>query len=389
MLKDVKTKLIQHFKETNPECFIIHPILDKNAGFKNIDVQPPLAEKYPTTKFKLTNLQTTFEIRSSEESLKQEVFAVVGIKSEIYSIAFFIEDLSKSGLIDFQSLYNIIEEARKSTGIEAENFKSSDTEIINHKDFIFSKKITIITPKINISPVEVVSFKNEFKKGNANLRIVTEQDVDIIKKYHPENIETLKKSIRELKELLKNEPDGYEDLFQKKIESNLKILDLYGKKFISHPKGFTSTKKNIQGYKTLIPDFLVESYDGAVNIIEIERPNKYPIRQNGNPNEKFTQALSQIKQWEDLLTQPQVVSKLMIDYEQINKPHKRKYTLIFGRNDHFKDESEKKEFFSQNLSLSVSIEIYTFDDFITKAEKLLFNIAGTKEGSPWADSSNN
>lgn len=93
--------------------------------------------------------------------------------------------------------------------------------------------------------------------------------------------------------------------------------------------------------------------------------------------------MSQIKQWESLLTQPKISQKLMKTYPEINNPQKRKYTLIFGRNKHFKNESEKNEFFNQNRGLTSNLEILTFDDFITKTEKVIDNIAYSKKASPW------
>jgi|LakMenEpi03Aug12_release.lakeMendotaPanAssembly.Ray.scaffolds.fasta_scaffold221696_2 hypothetical protein len=384
MSKDIKNKIIEFIKEQNNHCLIIQPELDIEQGFKNINVTLPSVQKYPTTKLKITKLQErTFEIKSSSESLNQEVFAIINPREEVYSIAFYIEDLSKKEQIDFQSLYLFLEEARKGVGIEIEDSETEDREIIDHFSFPFTGKITIYTPKINIEEQELENFKYAFKEGNAKLRFVTEKDIDLKIRYRrPEVVEKLKLFTQELKNLLNDEGDEIEEIFQKKLESNLKILDLYGKKFISQPKGFTNEKKNIQGYKTLIPDFLIEYYDGSINLVEIERPNKKAIRKNGNPTEKLTQAISQIRQWEDLLTQPKALEKLMKRFPEINKPYKRKYTLIFGRIHHFKSESEKKEFFNQNSQIH-NLEILTFDDFILKTELAIENISQPNHNSPW------
>lgn len=378
MTEDIKTKMIDFLKLQNSHCLIIHPILNKNEGFTDIKIDLPKTLNFPTTKFKITKNQSSqFALSTSAEALRQEVFALLDIKAEMYGIAFYIDNFNEFLNIDFSFLQKVIEYARRDIGIEVEDiYNSRYNGKINHENFTFNKLVTIFTPNISFSDKEFQSLKDEFELGGATLRIVTEEDINISKKYSPENVETLKLFVLEIKNLLNQNSEDVESLFQKKIESNMKVLDLHGKKYIKHPKGFTSNKPNIQGYESLIPDFLVESYNGSINLIEIERPNKIAIRKDGNQTAKFTQAISQIQQWESLLSSnPATMNRLMRDYPQICYSNKRKYTLIFGRNKSFKSENQKIEFFNQKLANTHNIEILTFDDFVNNLELVIENIS--------------
>lgn len=89
-----------------------------------------------------------------------------------------------------------------------------------------------------------------------------------------------------------------------------------------------------------VPDFMWLSNDSATLypvLIEIERPGKRWFTAKGVPSAKFTQALSQLREWQVWFNEPKNQSKFMEryaipeDYDRGRfRPH---YVLIYGRRD--------------------------------------------------------
>lgn len=374
------TKLMRYFDKEKPRDIIIY-CLDLLNLWKN-NLRLPSTNEFTWVKINIKNESIPFQCSMTEESTNVKVFCFLELKNETFSVGFYIDECNLETLnkISFATLYKVALNIKDSMWVSIV-YPHKENEIINIRDFIFTNRIEIYTPYLSLLAKESSDFRKKFEKWGAKLRITTEEDLDFKDRFSPKTIDDLRGFIWTFEKVLLDNPNDIEAVFQKMIESNMQILDLYGKRYIPHPTGFElpEWKTNIHWYGYLIPDFLIEHYDETVELIEIERPEKKAMIKSWQQSHWLTQALAQIDQRENAVNRnPKLLASLMKEYPEICS--KRKYTLVYGRDSGFDNDEQKKEFFTEILATkSKNIQILTFDDLIKKAKQAIQNISKPEE----------
>ncbi len=212
-------------------------------------------------------------------------------------------------------------EIRKVT--EVEDLK----EEISSKNLVFSKIVKIYYSSKELDAEQTRLFASKFKEEGYSLRFISPQELHVLIKSREKVLDSFEKKIKELETYLVENPNEIESKFHNIIESDKRLVDMYANGYITKPKNFKypNGKVNINGHNQLIPDFLLTSIENNYTLVEIERPNKEPITLAGNPSYQYTQAASQINQWEVLINDCGI--KLEEFYPGISKKNKRRFFL--------------------------------------------------------------
>lgn len=305
--------------------------------------------------------------------LSMEIMTFRNFESNTYFLGICLESLDYSFLpVKIEELKILLNNNLNAIHITESNLETPN-EKTTSEELIFNGLFKIFYNENLLNTEQVDQLYNKFKLENYKLKLSSFQTLLLSKKFKENKLESFKNSVIEFKDFLEINSGSVENTFQNKIKSNLKLLDLYGDKYFTHPRHFKypENKKNILGYKTLIPDFLIQTITGEYIIIEIERPNKVLMTQSGQQTSKFTQAVSQVNQWEILLQKyPESIEK---HYPGIST--KRRYLIVYGRDSEFTDLNNKKESFEQILAnTKENVELITFDDLVSKSLIAIDNI---------------
>lgn len=174
-------------------------------------------------------------------------------------------------------------------------------------------------------------------------------------------IQKRKKAIINFKEILennnKNEHDWQKWFKENNWVFNTDFIEILGKRTID-----TSN----------ISDFLIKSYDGFIDIVEIKRHtfdfwNKTKEHNNYIPSSDLIKAITQCAKYIYELERESLNVKF-IEQNGI-KPIKPRCTLIFGRSNAW-NEAQKEEFRILN-SMYHNISIMTYDHVIDRANKFI------------------
>lgn len=202
----------------------------------------------------------------------------------------------------------------------------------------------------------IIEFHPGFKDNYSELK-------EVISKYPLLEFE---KIINEFEKLI-NIKDANENVFQKFIEENPIIIDLYALKTYNQPQLlYPDDFKSKSGKMFVIPDFILEYYDHNYVVVEIERPNKKLITKNRQATSLVTQAISQINEFFDYIERfPHLVQD---KFPEITS-RKTQGMLVIGRN------SVPNEI--KNTHRNVQL-FYSYDELLERAKQAYNNISSVK-----------
>jgi hypothetical protein len=211
--------------------------------------------------------------------------------------------------------------------------------------------------------IDIADIKQIFTNKNSKeiVKVILDSDIDKTTILNALEIKKRQEAIREFESLLIKD-SILEARWQKWFKENDWVFNT---DFVEILEKRTIDTSNIT-------DFLVESYDGFIDIVEIKRHtfdfwNKSTDHNNYIPSSELTKAIMQCAKYIYELEREAGNSKF-IEQNGI-KPIKPRCTLIFGRSNNWSN-PQKEEFRILN-SMYHSISIMTYDNVLDRAKKLI------------------
>ena len=254
-------------------------------------------------------------------------------------------------------------------GVEVTSYHPlKDNEKSQLHKCVNTKKIEIFTNSIQLNNQQKKILYNRYSEAGYTLQISDVVSRAILRKG---GLEGLHQSISTFRYYLDKYPDSVEQVQQDLIDDDMRLLTLYGAKYISQPEGFSypDGKESGENQKSFVPDFLVKLVTGQYLIIEIERANKQIIVKSGQQSAKFTQAKDQIDRWRTLITN--YGESLNKKYPGITANHN--FLLVIGRDSEFCDKEEKEYFFQKIKGGAGDITLWTYDDLLKNTQQVIDN----------------
>lgn len=312
-------------------------------------------------------------------------FLIYNLEDGILNYGIFIEDPIFFTLINYSQIVEILKWFNHQITFNV-NFPERSYLNISNKTFIFNKQLYLTTERFDETICE--KLKRHFDIPNGlKIKLLDSSkfsDLEVLKiseQNSPEFLSNLMNKTKIFKDFILTSNDELE--IQSELDKCMKLIDLLGSNFVSHPQFLKNSLINPDhyGHKSKFPDYAYINQDGELVIIEIEKYNKRIINKNGTNSSEFSQSKSQISQWENIISKPSPKTSQIFEQFSDEFPNadldRRKYLLIIGNDKLFKNDSEKKSFFSEHsLNIGHPVTCITWDDFVAK---LLRNIERLKE----------
>lgn len=178
-------------------------------------------------------------------------------------------------------------------------------------------------------------------------------------------------AIRELDSLLTRSPDEIEAKFHDLLATYPILLDpigeVHSKPLFIYPPGYSSPT----GKKKLQPDFIISYSVQHYRLVEIERPNKKTVTDQGHQRATVTQAAYQLSEWEHFLEHHS--KEVEHIFPGIGSRPNRSYTLIIGRNSDIGPYKNIDDLRTQ-LKRAIGEEVLTYDDLLIQAKDFYENL---------------
>lgn len=179
--------------------------------------------------------------------------------------------------------------------------------------------------------------------------------------YYAANIINRKKAVEEFENMLSQ--DLAEKDWQNWFENNKWIL---GSDFVRIIDDRRIDKNNIG-------DYIMQSFDGFVDLVEIKKPNNIPFWSNTLDHNNYVPSSSLIKAITQCLNYVFAVEKKANDVSFMDqlgcRVVKPRCTLVFGRSNDWDD--EKKRAFRILNSAYTQVSIMTYDQLLDRAKNVL------------------
>lgn len=215
---------------------------------------------------------------------------------------------------------------------------------------------------IDSSQSELIEqFKSVLQDSEEAAKTLIESEILSKDVYSAVNFINKKKSIEEFEEMLSKDlpENNWQDWFQE----NKWILGSDFVRIIDDRRIDT----------TNIADYLVQSFDGFLDIVEIKKPNDIPFWNNTKDHNNYIPSSALVKAITQCLNYIYSIEQKTNDAtfrEQIGcKVVKPRCTLLFGRSNDWDDEM-KKSFRILNSSYS-QLSIMTYDQLLDRAKNVL------------------
>jgi hypothetical protein len=183
----------------------------------------------------------------------------------------------------------------------------------------------------------------------------------------------LETAVKGLEELLLKDPGADERLYQKFLEENPLLIDIYGEVMprprLEYPEGTSPYDKTF-----IEPDFIVRRPGNRYRLIEIERPSKKMATKAGQARAEVTQASFQISEFKDFIREHHDAIK-----DRFPRIHRSTTsTMIISRatEESFGGRSNiRRQLLLLEGQLGVE-ELLTYDDLLSQAKVALQQLAG-------------
>jgi hypothetical protein len=187
----------------------------------------------------------------------------------------------------------------------------------------------------------------------------------------PDRLNKLEMAIEGFESLLGYQPDAPESVFHDYLIANPILLDAYGDP-VNKPRWRYPDGGTVSGKAHVEPDIVMKYRNFKYRLIELERPSKLLVTNQGHPRSEVTQTTSQIAEW-----------KLYIDrhYAEIEKDFpgiagNYTGTVIIGRETSLSaGKSGDPQYIRDMLNRQFQCEVLTYEDVIAEARAALLRLS--------------
>ena len=195
----------------------------------------------------------------------------------------------------------------------------------------------------------------------------------ILERFFRDRLQALDDAVSGFAMLLQEKENAEEAIFQRFIEDNPLLLDVYGD-VISRPKFEYPSGLSPLGKQFVEPDFIIRYPDDRYTIVEIERPSKPMATKQGQARAEVTQSSFQIAEFKDYIFEH--YDKLKDRFPGINRSPATMVVISRSREASFGGrQNVRRQIQLLREQLGVD-ELLTYDELLERARTALVRLSG-------------